>query len=127
MQRQLDWLAAKWLEAKTDETAAIEQRRQVESELLKFFDVPADYEGAKTVPFEGGKVSVVFKLTRKVDYESLLELARTEGLERHLPALFRFKAEYSASGWKGAGKEVKPLLKCVTAAPAKPSIKVERS
>jgi hypothetical protein len=121
----LESVAKEWLAAKALEAAAIEKRRAVEERLLPL--VQAQEEGTVTEKLEGLKVSVTYKIDRKVDAEAVQNAWNT--LPPIVQDAFSWKPELvlkQARALEAANPEAyKTLAQFITAKPAKPSVKVE--
>ena len=86
----LPFLAAQWIDAKAEETAAQERRRQIEDQMAEALRINPTIEGQQTTEAADYKVKVTCRMTRKVDAEALQELALESGIGHDtLSALFR--------------------------------------
>lgn len=121
-------LAQEWLKAKSEETAAIAQRRDIEDQMVKSLAIPKDHDGTKNFELGVLKVKIVGRLDRKVDATKVQELAAEHGLTEHLSSLFRWKPEINAAIWKNADESItKPLLGAITTTSGRPSFSIETS
>lgn len=118
----------KWLEAKETERQAVEARRAIEDELIQLFQVDDTKDGSKTYKPEGYKVKVTTRLSRRVDADTLIDLASQAGIgQEHLQALFRWKPEINLREWQNAAPEITgPLAPAITTKPGRPSFSIER-
>jgi len=95
-QNTLNDLAWAWLRAKEAESAATEQRRKIEDQILEL----AQYENSTNL-CKCGDDKVTIKITGRVDYkvdtEAAKVIAMENGLEEYLNKLFRWKAEPNIS------------------------------
>ena len=115
-------LYQEWIDAKEAERAAVDRRREIEDELVKSLEVPADFDGSSTKTIDGYKVKVTGRIDRKVDADLLQEIAAEHGLQDHLGALFRWKPELDMRMWKSAPEPVTQKLSfAITAKPGRPS------
>ena len=118
----IEFLSKEWLDLKELEKVTIESRRKVEDLLLSLIGVPEFLDGQITVDNDLFLIKVTGRMNRKVDSEKLQELADENGLNEHLPSLFRWKPEINASQWKNASESItKPLLGAITTVPARAS------
>ena len=92
----LNDLAWAWLRAKEAESAAIEQRRKIEDQILEV----TQYENSTNL-CKCGDDKVTIKITGRLDYKVDIEAAKVialeNGLEEYLNKLFRWKAEPNIS------------------------------
>ena len=120
-------LCTLWAEAKESERSAIEKRRSIEDELLKMLSIDQAFEGTENFEFDGYKIKVVGRFTRKVDAEALQELAAETGLTEHLSSLFRWKPEIDAKAWKSADVSITtPLMGAITTTPSRASFTITK-
>ena len=120
-------LCASWIQAKESERMAIEVRRQVEDELKSMLSIPEAFEGTSNNDFDGYKIKVVGRMTRKVDSEKLQELAAENGLTEHLSSLFRWKAEIASKSWESADESITaPLMDAITTTPSRPTFTITK-
>ena len=65
------------------------------------------------------------RMPRKVDAKMVEELAKENGVESHLSALFRWKADINATVWKATDDSITDILKpAITTKPGRPSFKI---
>lgn len=120
-------LCQQWVQAKESERMAIEVRRQVEDELKSMLSIPEAFEGTSNNDFDGYKIKVVGRMTRKVDSEKLQELAAENGLTEHLSSLFRWKAEIASKSWESADESITaPLMDAITTTPSRPTFTITK-
>lgn len=118
-------LYAQWLQAKADEKAATDKRREIEDQLIAQMGIRETDEGVKTLKDAGYVVKATCRMTRKIDSDLLQELANAHGLEAHLSTLFRWKPDLSMTAWKQASADVTgPLLPAITTTPGRPSFSI---
>jgi len=123
----LESLSSMWLMAKTAETTAVADRRNIEDRIRQLTGLRDDVEGTETVNVTGYKVKVVSRLDRKVDSEKVQDLAAEHGLTAHLSSLFRWKPEINMSAWKSADESITgPLSGAITTKPGRPSFSIEQ-
>jgi len=121
-------LAHKWMIAKANEAAAIDERRSIEDALKAQLKIAEDLEGTQTKKEGDYIIKVVGRIDRKVDGDKLQELAVEAGLTEHLSSLFRWKPEISMTAWKAATADItKPLLGAITSKPGRPSFQITKS
>jgi hypothetical protein len=119
-------LYAKWLDLKEAERSIVEQRREIEDQMVESMTIDTTANSAKTMVDGGYKVTVTTRLSKRVDSDALQEIARDNGLFEHLQYLFRWKPEIDAKAWKSADQSItKPLLGAITTTPSRPSFKIE--
>lgn len=117
---------AAWLNAKSTEEKAVEERRVIEDWLVSMFAIDAAKEGAINLHTSEYKVTVTPRLDRKVDAEALDAVAKEHGLTSFLPTLFRYKPEINAKEWKATDPKITNVLaQAVTTKPGRPSFKIE--
>jgi len=117
----LDELSESWQELKALEQKYQAERRKVEDLILNKLTLSPSFEGSKEV----GYLTLTARMTRKVDPAKVDEIAKENGLEDHLSALFRWKAEINTAVWKATEGTITDLLKpAITTKPGRPSFKV---
>jgi len=124
----LPFLAAQWIDAKAEETAAQERRRQIEDQMAEALRINPAIEGQQTTEAADYKAKVTCRMTRKVDAEALQELALESGIGHDtLSALFRWKPELNMKEWKAASPEITGALAgAITTTAGRPSFAVEQ-
>ena len=114
-----------WLDAKAEEQEAQRRRRDIEDELLDQWGNPTA-KGVKNFKDGGYKVKVTFREDTAVDLSLLKELSTEAGLDEHMDALFRWKAEVNKKAWNAASENITgPLSGAITTKPGRPSFAVE--
>lgn len=122
----LERACREWREAKAIERYAIEDRRRLEDRMLSLIGVPETLDGTETAEAPGYRIKITGRMNRKVDAEALREAAAANGLEHHLDALFRWRAEVNLAAWKNAAPEItNPLAEAITTKPGRPSFIIE--
>lgn len=123
----LPFLAAQWIDAKAEETAAQERRRQIEDQMAEALRINPAIEGQQTTEAADYKVKVTCRMTRKVDSDLLQELALEHGIEQsHLSTLFRWKPELNMKEWKAAAPDLTSVLSgAITTTAGRPSFSIE--
>lgn len=121
---KIDELALKWSIAKQKETAARDERVEIEEEILALH--PAREEGSETFATpQGVKISLTGKLTYKADLDKLLAITATWPEEAR-PIKTEIKAdesilkalrEHSPDAWR-------QIAPAITVTPAKTGVKV---
>ena len=120
-------LCALWVQAKETEKAAVENRRVYEDQLLLMLSIPESFEGTSNNEFDGYKIKVVGRMSRKVDSDKLQELAAENGLTEHLSSLFRWKAEIAPKAWESADESITaPLMGAITTTPGRASFTITK-
>ena len=115
-----------WIDAKEAERLAVENRRDIEDQLIKQYQISEADEGSKSIKEAGYVVKVVCRMNRTIDAEALQEIAAESGLTNHLGELFRWKPEINAKAWKEADEGITaPLLAAITTKPGRPSFSIE--
>jgi hypothetical protein len=123
----MDELSSKWLELKSLETRAKNERSAIEEYMLGRARIDYTVEGTKTIPSDIYENKITCKLTKKIDSDLLQEIAAENGLSEHLSDLFRWKPELNIKAWKAASEEITgPLSKAITSKPARPGFKIVR-
>ena len=125
----LDELCKAWMHAKRIESENIENRRDIEDQIVEILKIAKDFDGTRSVfdDESGFSLKIVGRLTRKVDADKLQELAIENGLTDHLSTLFRWKPDLNMAAWKAADATlVKPLLSAITTTPSRPSFSIEQ-
>ena len=120
-------LYQEWLNAKTAEKKAMDERRTIEDKLVADLGISQTLDGTQNVEADGFKVKIVGRLDRKVNSEKLQDLAAEFGLTEHLSSLFRWKPEINASAWKSADTSItEPLLEAITTTNGRPSFTITK-
>jgi hypothetical protein len=120
-------LYQQWLDAKAAEKKAMDERREIEDQLVADLGIPKTLDGTQNVEADGFKVKIVGRLDRKVNSEKLQDLAAEFGLTEHLSSLFRWKPEINASAWKSADPRItEPLLDAITSTNGRPSFTITK-
>lgn len=118
-------LVAARIEAKRQEDAAIQARRELDEQISLALST-GKTEGTESRKLEelGVKVSVTYSLTRKVDVDALTK--GWDKLSADEQAAFKWKADVSVSGLrKLEGNALVAASKYIESKPAAPSVKVE--
>ena len=124
----LETCSQQWLDAKQAERDAVELRRDAEDKLLSLIGIPENLDSTETVETDSGfKLKIVGRMNRKVDGDRVQEIAAEEGLEEHLPSLFRWKPEINMPAWKKADEKITtPLLGGITTTPGRASFAITK-
>jgi hypothetical protein len=120
----LSELIASRIAAKRIEDEAIQERRNIDAAIADLLRDPAKPEGSISQRTEGCKVTVTYKIDRKVDSDALTKA--WGALPKDVQDAFKWKADVSVSALRkldpaSAGK----AAEFVTAKPASPSITIE--
>jgi len=115
-----------WLNAKQTEETAVKVRRDLEDQMVKYFNVSETLDGTKNITTSDGYlIKVIGRMTRKVNAEKLQELAEEHGLSDHLSSLFRWKPEINSEQWAAADSSITtPLLDAITTTAGRPTFKI---
>jgi hypothetical protein len=120
-------LYQQWLDAKAAEKKAMDERREIEDQLVADLGIPKTLDGTQNVDVDGFKVKIVGRLDRKVNSDKLQDLAAEHGLTQHLSSLFRWKPEINASAWKSADPLItEPLQDAITTTNGRPSFTITK-
>jgi hypothetical protein len=118
-------LSALWQSAKADEEAARERRVEIESQIVAALP-SAEHEGSARADAGGYRVSVEYRVTRKVDSDALS--AAWSELTPNQRDAFRWKADVNLRQLRAmqqlAPKEFAVIAKLIETKPAKPSVSV---
>lgn len=121
----LKTLAADYLAAKQAETAAIATRRELGDNLAKI--MKDRDEGTRTETIDGLKLSITYKLTRKVDTNALTNT--WEILPENVRKAFKWEADLNTKHFRAleeaAPEDYRKAVEFVTTKEAAPSITVE--
>ena len=121
----LSTLVAARIAAKREEDAAIKARREVDAQIAELLKDANKLEGSisQKLP-EGYKVTVTYKLDRKVDTDALK--AGWEKLPFDVQAAFKWKADLSISEYRKLDEKVqRSAAQFFTTKEASPSITIE--
>ena len=118
-------LYQEWIKAKKTEQHAIEKRREIEDQLIHEMRVNLNEEGTQNFENEEYKIKVVTRFNRKIDADSLQELAIGEGLQDYLKTLFRWKPDLNMTAWKATDKTITDVLsRAITTTPGRASFTI---
>jgi len=118
-------LVAARIAAKREEDAAVAKRRELDEQIsLQLSTGKAEGTESMKLPDIGAKVTVTYKVTRKVDTEALQE--RWEYLSEEQRAAFKWSADISVTALrKFEGNDLVAVSKFFESKPASPTIKIE--
>jgi hypothetical protein len=118
-------LVAEWRIAKEAENDAVFARRELESMIINL--MPKKDEGSVTEATEEGKVTVTYKITRKVDTAELQ--ANWAGLGRNTQNCFKWAADISTAAMRSVQEldnvAYLQAAKFITSTPAKPALTIK--
>ena len=115
-----------WLEAKEAERVAVEKRRVIEDAMVREFGFLETFEGTQSYELDDFKIKIVGRMNRKVDGDTLQDLARVNGLETFLQTLFKWDPEIKMTAWKATDKSITDkLAPAITTKPGRPSFSIE--
>ena len=118
-------LFAQWLDAKAAEKKAVADRRAIEDQIIKAFNIPKTLSNTQNVEADGYKIKIVGRLDRKVNSAKLQDLAAEYGLTDHLSSLFRWSPEVNVSAFDSADPRItEPLLEAITTTNGRPSFTI---
>ena len=111
--------------AKRLEDEAAQKRRDIDEQIsLQLSKGKAEGTESMKLPDIGAKVTVTYKVTRKVDTEALQE--RWEYLSEEQRAAFKWSADISVTALrKFEGNDLVAVSKFFESKPASPTIKIE--
>lgn len=117
-------LVAARIAAKREEDAAIAARREIDAALAALLKDPAKPEGSISAPAGDWKLTVTYKVDRKVDSDALTKAWAT--LPKDVQDSFKWKADVSVSALrKLAPADASRAAVFVTAKEASPSIEIK--
>lgn len=117
-------LIAARVAAKAAEDAAIAERRRIDGEILVALSASAKVEGSVTTKTDTHKITVTYKVDRKVDTERLQ--AEWVKLPAAAQAAFKWKADVSVSELRRLSPvDVGLVAAYVTSKAATPSVTIE--
>jgi hypothetical protein len=120
-------LYQRWLDAKKMETLAVAERRELEDQMAKQFNIPKDLDGTIKEELNGYTIRMEGRINKKIDADKLQLLAAEAGLSEHLTSLFRWKPEINAKAWGAAADAVTgPLLGAITSTPGRPTFTITK-
>lgn len=120
----LDTLIAARIAAKRAEEAAVTERRRIDASIAELLKDATKPEGSISKKIEGYKVTVTYKIDRKVDTEKLTN--EWSKLPVDVQAAFKWKADLSVSEFrKLEGKASLSASQYFTSKEASPSITIE--
>ena len=120
-------LYQRWLDAKKMETLAVAERRDLEDQMAKQFNIPKDLDGTIKEELNGYTIRMEGRINKKIDADKLQLLAAEAGLSEHLSSLFRWKPEINAKAWGAAADAVtQPLLGAITSTPGRPTFTITK-
>lgn len=117
-------LVAARIAAKRAEDAAVKARREVDAQLAELLRDASKLEGSISQKLDGYKVTVTYKLDRKVDTESLTKA--WDKLPLDVQAAFKWKADLSVSEFRKLDEKAQlNISQYITTKEASPSITIE--
>ena len=120
----LTQLIAARIAAKRIEDQAVAERRDLDKQIAELLKDPNKPEGAISHKADGYKVTVTYKVDRKVDSEKLQ--AAWSKLSAAASAAFKWKADVSVTELrKLEGADAAAAAVFITSQPSSPSIKIE--
>lgn len=123
----INMLASKWMQYKSEEKKAADLRREYEDMLIRAMRINESSEGTTTENAGVYRVKAVIRMNRTIDSEKLQEIAQENGLTDYLSTLFRWKPEINAREWQKTDASItNTLLHAVTTKPGRPSFSIEK-
>lgn len=117
-------LIAARIAAKRAEDSAIAERRRIDASIAELLKDPGKTEGSISQKADGYKVTVTYKVDRKVDSDKLQ--AAWPKLSAAAAQAFKWKADVSVSELrKLEGADAATAAVFITSKPASPSITIE--
>ena len=114
------------MQAKEDERAAVERRRDIEDQLRALANIRDDADGVQSLDCGQWRMKITCRLDRKVDSDKVQELAAENGLSDHLATLFRWKPEINMKVWDRADPQITSALAgAITVKPGRPSFAIQ--
>jgi len=110
--------------AKREEDKAIQARRDVDSQIAELLRDATKPEGSVSQKLDGYKVTVTYKVDRKVSADELQKL--WDKLSPEVQAVFKWKPDVSVSELRKLDDKQKiSASRFITSSAASPSIKIE--
>lgn len=120
-------LYQQWLDAKAAEKKIVADRRAIEDQIIKVFNIPKTLSNTQNVEADGYKIKIAGRLDRKVNSVKLQDLAREYGLTDHLSSLFRWTPEVNVLAFESADPRITaPLLEAITTSNSRPSFTITK-
>jgi len=125
MEIDLKQLLTQWVDVKAQERETAAWRRDIEDQLIQRLRLN-DMDKNVTKEVEGFKVVASCRIDKKVDVQSVQEIAAEHGLQHELDNLFRWKAELNQRAWSKSDPEIiEKLQPAITIKNGRPSFKIE--
>lgn len=119
-------LPEQWLEAKAQEKSWESKRREIEDAMTSQYSF-GQVEDVSTVQDGQFEIKATGRFNRKVDGDTLQDLARENGLESYLSTLFRWTPEIAMTAWKATSKDITDKLAgAITTTPGRPSFAITK-
>lgn len=116
-----------WMDMKQIESEARQKRLELERQIVENLSIPETLEGTETKEYDGYKIKITGRITRRVDAEKARQIAVDQGLDDQLNRLFRWKAEINAKNWKASDPAVTgPFSDAIESKPGKPAISITK-
>jgi hypothetical protein len=120
----LDALIAARIAAKRAEDQAVQARRDIDAQLASLLKDPQKPEGSVSQKVDGYKLTVTYKVDRKVDTEALTK--SWPALTKEQQEAFKWKADLSVSALRKLPDADRARLAAfITSKEASPSITIE--
>lgn len=115
-----------WIFCKQEETRWKNRRHRIEDKMAIDFGIQ-QAEGVQTFYSGEFEIKATGRFNRKVDGDTLQDLARENGLESYLPTLFRWTPELAMTAWKATSKDITDKLAgAITTTPGRPSFAITK-
>ena len=123
---ELKELLEHWIAIKEQEKETSAWRRDIEDQIIHRLQLQ-DLTKNKTKEVEGYKVVASTRIDKKVDVETVQEIAKEHDLRGYLRNLFRWKAEVNSRAWEKADPEITAKLQnAITEKQSRISFKIEK-
>ena len=120
-------LYQQWLDAKAEEKKIVADRRAIEDQIIKAFNIPKTLANTQNFEADGFKIKIAGRLDRKVNSIKLQDLAAEYGLTDHLSSLFRWTPEVNVIAFESADPRITaPLLEAITTSNGRPSFTITK-
>jgi len=118
-------LAKQWIEAKSREKQATDERREIEDRIIEELNLSEDLTETKTITNDQFKIQAVGRINTSIDDAKLKQLAFDHGLETEMNLLFRFKPEVNKKLWELTDDKItRVLAQAITEKPSRISFKI---
>lgn len=110
------------------EARAANDRRKIENEIKRRFNLPEVFENSETRRADGYLIKMVGRKDQKINADKLMEIANEAGIAEHLSTLFRWKPEIISAKWKAAHSSIiETLSPAIQTKAGRPSFTIEKA